>query len=90
MKKEVFEKINVLLISAFGLVAALAWNDAIKALFNAIFGEAGTIVAMFLYAIIITIIVVWVTIKLANFSQKADEFTTKITDGVKKSVKKKK
>ena len=33
MKSEVIERVAALLTAAFGLVAALAWNDAIKALF---------------------------------------------------------
>ena len=33
MKKQVTEKLAALITAAFGLVAALAWNDAIKALF---------------------------------------------------------
>lgn len=33
MKKEVVEKLAALITAAFGLVAALAWNDAIKGLF---------------------------------------------------------
>jgi hypothetical protein len=33
MKKDVIEKLAALITAAFGLVAALAWNDAIKSLF---------------------------------------------------------
>lgn len=90
MKKEVIERINVLMTSAFGLVAALAWNDAIKALFVSIFGTAGTIIAMFLYAIIVTIIVVWVTMRLSVFSEKTSQFADKIVSNAKKPLKKKK
>ncbi|MDD4049838.1 MAG: DUF5654 family protein [Candidatus ainarchaeum sp.] len=90
MKKEVIERINVLMTSAFGLVAALAWNDAIKALFTSIFGSAGTIIAMFLYAIIVTIIVVWVTMRLSVFSEKTSELADKIVSNAKKPLKKKK
>jgi Family of unknown function (DUF5654) len=32
----------------FGLVAALAWNTAIQALFDAVFPEAGDLLAKFL------------------------------------------
>ena len=41
MKKDVVEKISALMIAAFGLVAALAWNDAIKALFVGPCGSEG-------------------------------------------------
>lgn len=33
MKRDVLEKLSELMTAAFGLVAALAWNDAIKSLF---------------------------------------------------------
>lgn len=88
MNKEVIERINILMTSAFGLVAALAWNDAIKALFVSIFGTAGTIIAMFLYAIVVTIIVVWVTMRMSTFSEKATAFTEKVTTTVTKNTKK--
>ncbi|HUV80785.1 MAG TPA: DUF5654 family protein, partial [Candidatus Bathyarchaeia archaeon] len=32
------EKLAALITAAFGLIAALAWNDAIKAIFAAVFG----------------------------------------------------
>ena len=47
------------LVSAFGLVAALAWNDAIKALIELFFPLSNsTIIIKFVYAILITILVV--------------------------------
>jgi len=33
MKKEIMEKLIALITTAFGLVAALAWNSAIQAIF---------------------------------------------------------
>lgn len=87
MKKEVFEKVVILITSAFGLVAALAWNEAIKTLFVEIFGSAGTIIAMFLYAIVVTIIAVWVTIRISSFSQKAIDVSEKMDSKIKKSKK---
>ncbi|CAN5906742.1 hypothetical protein BH23ACT11_BH23ACT11_00500 [soil metagenome] len=38
MSSEVLDKILQLMTAAFGLVAALAWNEAIQGLFTAIFG----------------------------------------------------
>ena len=88
MRKDVIEKITLLVTTAFGLVAALAWNDAIKALFIAIFGTAGTIIAMFFYAIVVTIIAVWVTMRLSALSEKAVVLTDKVNFSVKTTVKK--
>ncbi|MCF7872026.1 DUF5654 family protein [Candidatus Woesearchaeota archaeon] len=78
MKKEVIEKIAALVTAAFGLVAALAWNDAIKALFVGPCGTegAGTLCAVssggpWVYAIIITIIAVIAAIWVGKAVEKA-------------------
>jgi Na+/alanine symporter len=71
MKKEVIEKLAALITAAFGLVAALAWNDTIKAIFKSAFGSADSVTAMLIYAIIVTVIAVYVTIKIGQVSEKA-------------------
>ncbi len=71
MKKDIIEKLAALITAAFGLVAALAWNDTIKAIFKAVFGEAGSIGAMVFYAVIVTIIAVIATIWIGNLAEKA-------------------
>ncbi|UCD04332.1 MAG: hypothetical protein JSW73_01690 [Candidatus Woesearchaeota archaeon] len=77
MRKEVIEKIAALLTAAFGLVAALAWNDAIKALFVGPCGTegAGALCSLssggpWAYAIIVTIIAVVVTIWIGKIAGK--------------------
>ncbi len=48
--------------TAFGLVAGLAWNDAIKAFIENIFPlSKDTMWAKFIYAVIITVFVVLIT-----------------------------
>jgi L-asparagine transporter-like permease len=71
VKAEVVEKIAALLTAAFGLVAALAWNGAIQAIFKEIFGEAENIPAMLSYAVIVTIIAVVVTIWIGRVAERA-------------------
>ncbi|MBU2476860.1 hypothetical protein KKG83_05300 [Candidatus Micrarchaeota archaeon] len=71
MKTEVIEKIAALLTAAFGLVAALAWNGAIQAIFAEVFGQADSIGPMIVYAVVVTIIAVLVTIWIGNISEKA-------------------
>jgi len=78
MKSEVVEKIAALITAAFGLVAALAWNDAIKALFVGPCGSEGAGALCMLssggpwvYAIIVTIIAVIATIWIAKVAEKA-------------------
>jgi len=60
-----------LITAAFGLVAALAWNDAIKAVFKEVFGSSDAIGPMLVYAIIITIIAVILTLTVARAASRA-------------------
>ena len=71
LKQEVLDKIAALITAAFGLVAALAWNDAIKAVFKEIFGTADAVGPMLAYAISITMIAVILTIIVARAAAKA-------------------
>lgn len=77
MKKEILEKMSALITAAFGLVAALAWNDAIKALFVGPCDSesAGLLCAMssggpWIYAIFVTILAVLLTVWIAKATQK--------------------
>jgi hypothetical protein len=71
MKIEVIEKLAALVTAAFGLVAALAWNGAIQAIFKAVFGTADSIPAMLTYAVLVTIIAVLVIIWIARVANRA-------------------
>ncbi len=66
------DKVVTLMTGAMGLVAALAWNDAIRKLFERVFGTQGSgdITAMFIYAAIVTAAVVVVTYRLTRFAEK--------------------
>lgn len=71
---EVIEKISALMTAAFGLIAALAWNDAIKSLF----AEGGPLYflatyGIWAYAVLVTIIAVVATIWIGRMAQKAKE-----------------
>lgn len=63
MSSGVLDKLVELITAAFGLVAALAWNTAIQELFTAVLPEAADLVTKFLYAVVVTVIVVFVTIR---------------------------
>ena len=64
---EILEKVSLLATAGFGLVAALAWNDAIKAAFAHFFPKpADNLAALVGYALVITILVVFVTIQLGR------------------------
>ncbi|MFH1326292.1 MAG: DUF5654 family protein [Candidatus Falkowbacteria bacterium] len=73
LRLEILEKINTLVTAGLGLVAALAWNEAIKKLFQTIFGEQSNLPAMFGYATLVTVIVVFVTLKLGKAINKTKE-----------------
>jgi TRAP-type C4-dicarboxylate transport system permease small subunit len=71
MKVEILDKIAALLTAAFGLVAALAWNGAIRAIFEKVFGSADNIPAMVVYAVVVTVIAVLVIIWIARVVRRA-------------------
>lgn len=66
VKEEVLTQIGALVTAAFGLVAALAWNGAIQALFTQIFGTTDTLTGQLIYAIIVTIVAVIATLLIAR------------------------
>lgn len=72
MKKDVIEKLAALITAAFGLVAALAWNDAIKSLFM----EGGALYMIssggpWAYAILVTVLAVIMTIWIGKVAERA-------------------
>ena len=65
--KEVKEKTISFIIAAFGIVAGLAWNEAIKLLIEIVFPETqNTLIAKFSYAIIVTLILVIITMSISR------------------------
>jgi hypothetical protein len=55
---EILDKFSQLITTALGLVAALAWNDAIQTLFQQFLGSAGgALAAKIFYAVLVAIIV---------------------------------
>ncbi len=72
MTGEVLDKFAQLITTALGLVAALAWNTAIQNLFDRLFGEAGAaLVGQFVYAALITLVVVFATIAVSRAAERA-------------------
>ncbi len=69
LRKEIQEKTVGYILAALGLVAGLAWNEAIKSLIDQFFPSNGnSILIRFVYAIIITIIVVVATVYLIKLT----------------------
>jgi len=74
LKQNFRESLTSYMLAAFGFVAGLAWNEAIQALVNALFPlDKDAVWVKFLYAIIITILVVIVSAILIKLSGKKDE-----------------
>ncbi|MBU0964193.1 hypothetical protein KKC06_04105 [Patescibacteria group bacterium] len=73
VSREYLKTMVQLATTGFGLVAALAWNEAIKALFKEIFGTTSGIISLFTYAVIVTFIVVIITKKLGKLVEKVEE-----------------
>ena len=72
LTSEVLDKFSELITTALGLVAALAWNTAIQNLFDTVFGGSGSKLAgQFVYATLITIIVIFAAIAVSRAAERA-------------------
>ena len=60
--------------AGLGLVAGLAWNEAIKTTIETLFPVSkSTVIAKFIYALIITVIIVAISVNLRKISGLKDE-----------------
>jgi hypothetical protein len=71
VRQEVRDKTVGYIVTALGLVAGLAWNDAIKTMIEEFFpAEHNGIWAKFIYAGLITVIVVFLSVYLTKIFKK--------------------
>ena len=71
MKQKVFLQTMITLASAsLGLVAALAWNEAIKAIIKEVLQTGESITGLVTYAILATVIAIIVLMLLARAASK--------------------
>lgn len=70
-KVQLLEAMSSLIIAAFGLVAALAWNEAIKALVAKLFDTGDGLLGLVVYAVIVTVLAVVMTILITRAIKKA-------------------
>jgi len=68
MRTEIVNKFAALITSAFGLVAALAWNDAIKGAFASLDLK---VYAPWVYASIVTVLAVVITFWVGKLAERA-------------------
>ena len=67
ISQEVKQKTLGFIITAFGLVAGLAWNEAIQAIIKQIFPlDKNSLIAKLIYAILMTLLLVVITVYLTR------------------------
>ena len=70
MTKMILQSMIALSSAALGLVAALAWNDAIKETMKQLLGDDESLTSKYTYAIFATLIAVIVVLVLARIAAK--------------------
>lgn len=73
----VFSQTATLLNGALALIAALAWNEAVKAFIERFFPAGSTVISKFLYAITITVFVVIITRYIKKVEDKFSDLEQK-------------
>lgn len=70
-KLQFLQSLSALIISAFGLVAALAWNETIKAAIEKVFDSGDDLWGLLVYALLVTVIAVAATMLITRATNKA-------------------
>ncbi|RJQ36358.1 hypothetical protein C4552_03665 [Candidatus Parcubacteria bacterium] len=74
IRREVRERTLGYILTAFGLVAGLAWNEAVSELIGYFINvEKNTVIAKFIYAIVITLLVVIASVYLTRFLKRQEQ-----------------
>ncbi len=90
LEREIREKTLGYILTSFGLVAGLAWNEAIKAFIERFFSDPRNgLQAKFLYAIAVTVVVVIMSLYLSRIF-KVEKKEKEIVKKEEKEVTKKK
>lgn len=66
----IMETMLTLITTAFEFVAGLAWNEAIQKLIEEFYTAGGAVTGLLIYAVIVTIVAVVVTVLLARIAGK--------------------
>lgn len=74
LKSEVTKRMLEYILAAFGLVAGLAWNDAIRSLIEYFFPlSAHSLIVKFFYALLITLLLVVISLYLIKIFKKDED-----------------
>lgn len=71
LHKELLQQMLALLTSGFGVVAALAWNDAIQGFMKEFIEPripGSGLISKFIYALLITFLIVFITYQLSTIA----------------------
>ena len=71
--KEYFKTVSSMLITAFGLVGALAWNELVKKFINDFISPGNGLKSQFIYAIAVTALAVIIVVWLGEIAKKFDK-----------------
>lgn len=66
----IMETMLTLITTAFAFVAGLAWNEAIQKLIEEFYTAGGAVTGLLIYAVIVTIVAVVVTVLLTRIAGK--------------------
>lgn len=87
IQHEIRTRVLGYVLGAFGLVAGIAWNDAVQSLITLIFKiDRQTILAKFIYAAVVTLVLVIVSVYFVRFfaEKKHEESKKQDQDEVKR------
>jgi len=74
MKDVIKDKTISYILAGFGLVAGLAWNDAIRSFIEYVFPlEKNSLVAKLIYAVILTFVLVFISVYLTEIFKKEEK-----------------
>ncbi len=62
------ETLSTLLTTAFGLVAAFAWNELVKSIISKYIAAGSTVISQFIYAVLVTLLAVLISFQLGKLA----------------------
>ena len=87
MKEKIIDKLFTPISTSFGLVIGLAWNNAVKNLFDRYYLAGEGTWALFSYAIVVTIIGVIVILSLEHTGEKLKSINIGPLNKTKENIK---
>ena len=64
---DILDKVFTLVIAALGVVAALAWHEALQHVFESIFGDMTSLGGEIYYAVVVTALAALISVLLGKF-----------------------